>query len=123
MLNEKNFLQRALRAYDNPQCVSVDEFKADLDRFSHIKKIITRYKDCGGALNERLILNHLVICFNVFGDQTIPFSFHKVPESNWGILAPFLILLNRLPDRIEDLMINTSEISLDLTVVDALRKV
>ncbi len=123
MLNEKTFLQKALKVYDNPQCVSLEEFKSDLDRFSHIKKLITRYKEGNSQLNERLILNHLVICFNVFGDSATEFAYFKVPKENWGILTPFLVLLNRLPDSIESLAINTSDILLDDDVVVALRKV
>ena len=123
MITEKTFLQRALKVYDNPQCITLDEFKSDLDRFSHIKKLITKFKNGSGPLNERLILNHLVICFNVFGDESIKLALFKVDKEDWSILFPFLILLNRLPDRIEEYHINTSDIPLNDYVVEQLRKI
>lgn len=123
MITEKTFLHRALKAYDNPQCITVDEFKSDLDRFSHIKKLITKYKNGTGSLNERLIINHLVICFNVFGDESVKLALYRVDKEDWGILFPFLILLNRLPDRIEEYHMNSSDIHLDEFVVNQLRKI
>ena len=92
-MDEKDFLQRALKAYDNPQCISVDEFKADLDRLSHIKRLLTKYQDGSGPANERLVLNHLVICFNIFSETTVDLIFHKLEEHQWGIIIPFLLIL------------------------------
>lgn len=123
MMNEKTFLQRALKAYDNPQCVALDEFKSDLDRFSHIKKLITKYKNGSSPLNERLILNHLVICFNVFGAETVPLILYRIEREDWGILFPFLIMLNRLPDRIDEYFLNTSDIHINEEVIEMLRKI
>lgn len=120
MITEKTLLQRALNCYDNPQCITIDEFKSDLDRFSSIKKLITKYND-GSDLNERLILNHLVICFNVFGATAVLFLLFKVDREKWGILFPFLILLNRLPDYIPEYNLQTSEIALNTEVIAILR--
>lgn len=122
MINEKNFLQLALHSYDNPQCVTVEEFKADFDRFSLIKKIITKYSSDGNELNERLILNHLVISFNVFGANSLLFLLYKIERKNWPILFPFLILLNQLPDYIKEHNLITSDISLNTDVIEKLRK-
>ncbi len=123
MLNEKNFLQRALNCYDNPQCVTLDEFKSDLDRFSHIKKIITKYADGTGVLNERLLLNHLVICYNVFGDHATEFILFKIQKKYWGILFPFLLLLDRLPEQTPYEYINTKDVPLNKAVLEALEKI
>ena len=123
MITEKNFLQRALKAYENPQCITLDEFKSDLDRFSHVKKLITKYKNGTGALNERLILNHLVICFNVFGDESILLAMYRVSKEDWDGLFPFFILLDRLPDHIQEYHLNTSDVTLDSEVVTLLRKI
>lgn len=120
MITEKTLVQRALNCYDNPQCITVEEFKSDLDRFSSIKKLITKYKE-GYVLQERLILNHLVICFNVFGPTSVLILLHKVDREKWGILFPFLILLNRLPDHIPEYNLQTSDIALDTHVITTLR--
>ena len=36
-LNEKNFLLYAMKEYNNPQCVDVDEFNDDLKKIKYIK--------------------------------------------------------------------------------------
>lgn len=119
MLNEKTFFQKALHSYDNPQCVTIEEFQEDLNRFSHIKKLITKYIE-GAELNERLLLNHLVILFNVFGDNALEFLLFKVDKQFWGILVPFIVLLNRLPD---EFFSNNDSIELDNNVIEKLRRI
>lgn len=115
-LTEKTFLQHALNAYDNPGCVSLVEFTKDLDRFSQIKKQITKYKDSGTGMNINLVLNHMVICFNVFGDKATDFLLLKIPQRNWDILFPFLIALNRLPDKM-----TASGVQLNNEIISQLR--
>lgn len=122
-LTDKTFLQRALHAYDNPQCLSIEEFQEDLERFSHIKKLVTKFRDGQGDLNERLIINHLVIALNVFGDEAVNFTLLKIDRKQWPVIFPFFILLNRLPDYLHEFRISTDEISLDQRVIERLRKI
>lgn len=119
-ITEKTFLQHALNAYDNPACVSLKEFKRDLDRFSQVKKAITRFKDSSFDLNTKLVMNNLVICFNVFGDRAIDFLVLKIPMHHWDVLFPFLIVLNRLPETIDGR--HTSEVQLNNEIINNLRK-
>lgn len=119
-ITEKTFLQHALNAYDNPSCVSLKEFKRDLDRFSQVKKAITRFKDSSFDLNTKLVMNNLVICFNVFGNKAIDFLLLKIPMNHWDVLFPFLIVLNRLPETIDGLP--TSEVQLNNEIINNLRK-
>ena len=119
MINEKNFLQVALHNYDNPQCLTLEEFQEDLNRFSHIKKQITRYVEGQAELNERLLLNHLVILFNVFGSSAVELLLYKIEERNYGILFPFLILLERLPEEV----FSKYNVVLDETIIKKLRQI
>ena len=119
----KNLFIDALHNYDNPQCFSLEEFEADLNRFSTIKKLITRYVEGNAPLPERLLLNHLVICFNVFGDSTVDLLLSKIHRDNWGIVFPFLILLGRLPEYLPNYNVHTSDVALDTVVIDSLRKI
>lgn len=121
MINEKNFIQRALHCYDNPQCITVEEFQEDLNRFSHIKKLVTKYAEGSGEINERLVLNHLVVVFNVFGIDAVDFILYKIDEKYWGIIFPFLILLDRLPDNVDG--INTTNVALDPVIIEKLRNI
>ena len=43
-LNEKNFLLYAMKEYNNPQCVDVDEFNDDLKKIKYIKRLLNQYK-------------------------------------------------------------------------------
>lgn len=119
MVNEKNFLQVALHSYDNVQCITLNEFQEDINRFSHIKKLITRYIEGAGELNERLLLNHLVILYNVFGNNATELLLFKIDKNYYGVLFPFLILLNRLPES----TLQELSVSMDNTVINTLRRI
>lgn len=120
-LDETTFLKKAFKAYDNPHCVSLQEFENDISKFSYIKKILTQYSQ-SGDINERLFLNHIVVCFNLFGNDALILLLYRVNKEQWKYLFPFLILLNRLPDYIPEFNLNTSDIPLDMNIVERLRK-
>ena len=65
-LNDKNLFLYAARHYRNPRFADVDEFNEDLKRFKYIKRLLNRYIE-SDELAERLILNHLIVVFNMFG--------------------------------------------------------
>lgn len=120
-ITDKNFLQRAFKAYDNPHCVSIEEFQEDLQRFTHIKKILTQYTQ-SGEINDRLLLNHIVISFNLFGRDALLLLLHRVDQLQWRSLFPFLIQLDRLPDFIPEHNMNVSDVELDQFIVNRLRE-
>ena len=45
-----------------------------------------------------LILNHLIILFNVFDDATVPLLFYHLEEELWPAIKSFLVFLNRVPE-------------------------
>ena len=79
-LNNKNFRLFAANNYNNPECTDVEKFKQDINRFKYLKRLLTRY-DEHGELQERLILNHLIVLHNVFGIEAghkmIMYKIHK----------------------------------------------
>jgi len=114
-LNEENFVLFASRHYDNPQCMSVEEFHHDLQRFKYLKRLMRRYID-NGDLQERLIINHIVILYNVFGIPAAnKMMFYRMEEEYWSPIKTFLIFLNYLRD--DELI----EVPLDQTIVEKLR--
>ena len=121
-LNDANFLVYAMRHYDNPQCHSVAEFEDDLKKFIYLKKLIYRYKNAG-ELRERLILNHIIVLYNIFGEATTKMLFHKIEEDLWPQLVTFLVYLNRMPESIPDYGIKLIDIKLDETIIAVLRKI
>ena len=90
-LNDDNFLLFASKHYENPQGITYDDFLEDLKRFKYIKRLLKRYEKTG-ELKTHLILNHIIILFNVFGDASTPMLFHKIDEHHWSMLKSFLKL-------------------------------
>jgi len=116
-LTEENLSLYAAKHYDNPTFSDVDEFYEDLKRFKYIKRLVNRYLD-QGDLAERLILNHLVVVFNVFGPEaTINILHLKMEDKHWPVIKPFLIFLKYVTN---DQLIG---IELDELVVERLRKI
>jgi len=125
-LNEKNFLLYAMKEYNNPQCTEVEEFNDDLKKIKYIKRLLNQYVS-EGVLKERLLLNHIIIFYNVFPPAAATrILFFKIEEKFWPILKPFLFYLKLMPeDKIESIMgreIKTNEILMDQGVIDSLRK-
>ena len=124
-LNEKNFLLYAMQHYENPQCVEVEEFNDDLKKIKYIKRLFNQYS-IEGVLKERLLLNHIIVFYNVFSvEAATRILFYKLEENIWPMLKTFLFYLNFLPDEIESIngrTILTTEIPMDQGIVDSLRK-
>jgi hypothetical protein len=125
-LDESNFMLYAAKHYDNPQCFDTLEFYEDLARFKYIKRLFNRYEE-SGELKERLILNHLIILYNVFGPATTRMLFFKL-NGHLHLLKPFIVLLGFLPDRVsgigvENKTIISSDIPMDERIVKILRKI
>jgi hypothetical protein len=124
-LNDKNFLLFASKAYDSPNCV-MSEFEEDLNRIQYIKRLITKYNN-GGELKDRLILNHLMVLYNVFGvDAATRILFFKLEPEDYPVLKTFLVFLNFMPEvvfGINGYDIMSSNIQLDKGVIKCLRAI
>lgn len=124
-LDETNFLLYAAKHYDNPSCFDTIEFYEDLSRFKYLKRLFSRYEETG-ELRERLILNHIIILYNLFGvHATTKMLFFKL-QGHYSALIPFLAMLNFLPERITGIgisnaTINISEIHSDSNIEKVLR--
>lgn len=117
----------AAKFYDNPGCLDLLEFHDDLNRIKYIKRLFRRYAETS-ELKERLILNHLIILYNVFeaGPLTRMLAYKLYDYLEY--LKPFLMLLNYWPERIENIglddeLILDSDISVDQGIVDKLRTI
>ena len=125
-LDDTNFLLYAAKHYDNPQSFDTLEFYEDLSRFKYLKRLFNRYEDTGD-LKERLILNHLIILYNLFGPATTRMLFFKL-QGYHHFLKPFVVMLGFMPDVIigidfENKTLYNSDIPMDQHVVDVLRKI
>ena len=96
-LNESNYMLFAIKFYDNPQSVTREDFDNDLKRIRYVKRLLKKYKETG-ELKVHLILNHLIVLFNVFNDAAVPLLFYSLDEDLWPAIKSFLIFLNRIPE-------------------------
>ena len=96
-LNEDNYLLFAIKFYDNPQALTMEDFETDLKRIRYIKRLLKKYKNTG-ELKTHLILNHLIVLFNVFHDAAVPLLFYNLDSELWPSIKSFLIFLNRFPE-------------------------
>lgn len=125
-LDESNFLLYAAKYYDNPQCHDIEEFYDDLKRFKYLKRLFGKYQETG-ELRERLILNHVTVLYNVFGEHATRMLFYKLSDPGYNTyLKPFILMLGFMPDRVymgPGEVIHSSDIRMDETIVKALRKI
>lgn len=125
-LTEDNFIMYAMQHYDNPQCISIDDFHEDLLKLKYLKRLLNRYKDLG-ELRERLIINHIIVLYNVFGlEAATKILFFKLNNDLWPILKTFLVYLHYMPERIlgiSEAPIICSNIPVVQEIVAILRKI
>lgn len=116
-LTDENFLLYAAKHYYKPNVIDVEEFYEDLKRFKYLKRLFYRHANAG-KLSERLILNHLIVIFNVFDIKPcLKMLEFQIPETYWPTLKPFLIYLNHIRND------EYTNIKMDKTVIEKLRKI
>ena len=93
-LNDDNILIFAIKDYDNPDCKSMTEFEEDMSRCVYLKRLFRKYHKTG-ELKERLILNHLITFYNVFGVQAATkILFYKKNSIIFKFLKRFFYIEN-----------------------------
>jgi hypothetical protein len=116
----------AIKNYDNPSCVGMDEFLDDLKRFKYIKRLLRKH-NVGKELKERLILNHIIVLGNLFGvEATTKMLFFKLEKKFWPQIKAFLIFLNYMPLKTivsKGVEILETEILVDEIVLENLKKI
>lgn len=114
-LNEDTFYIFAVKHYDNPSCMGTEELNEDLKRFVYLRRLLTRYKTTD-ELNENLILNHLIVLYNVFDQAATDMLVFKLRDL-LPYLKPFLLFLKRIEESELQLVV------MDDVIVEKLRKI
>jgi hypothetical protein len=124
-LNNSNFILFAAKCYDKPNVI-MSEFKDDMKRFNYLKRLFHKYRK-DGDLREQLVLNHLVVLYNVFGPEpTTRMLFFKISVEDYPTLKTYLLFLNMMPNLIKGIRgedIKSSDIEVDLKVAEVLRRI
>jgi hypothetical protein len=125
-LTDANFVLYAAKNYVNPHCTDVIEFNEDLNRIKYIKRLFRKF--CrNGELKERLILNHLVILYNVFDPKALTRMLIFKLIDYLQCLLPFLTYLGFIGEKIDHVghgngTIIVSDHTMDIRIIDVLRK-
>jgi len=116
-LDDNNVLLYAAKHYYKPNVIDADEFYDDLKRFMYLKRLLNRYHNTG-ELSERLILNHLIVIFNVFDIKpSLKMLEYHMENKYWSAIKPFLIFLRHIRNE------EYTEIEMDKTVIERLREI
>lgn len=95
-LTESNFMEFCQRYYFNSECSGKNEFMDDLKRIKYVKRLlqkIHKHKTLK-SIRERLIINHLIILRNVFGDEICArILFFKLEPKLHSYLKSFIVHL------------------------------
>ena len=115
-ITAKNFQAFAMKYYDDPQCEDIEDFKEDVRRFRQLKRLLHRYHDLG-ELRERLMLNHTICLFNVFGFEPCMrmLEFKIKEDKHWTSIKTLLLYLGYVEDSWKP------EIKIDKVLVERLR--
>lgn len=124
-ITSENFILYAVKAYDKPNCI-MSEFKDDVKRFNYLKRLFRRYR-LEKEICDVLIVNHIVILYNVFGiEPATRMLFFKMNVEDYSALKTYLLFLNFMPNEVRGIKgknIKSSEIPVDMTIADVLRKI
>lgn len=124
-LTDDNFQLFAMKSYANPHCTDLLEFHDDLKRIRYIKRLFKKYKETGD-LKERLILNHMLVLYNMFEARGLTRILFLKLDDHLDYLKPFLMFLNYWPTdigRVKGQRIIDNNIPLDDGIVKILRTI
>jgi len=124
-LNNNNFLIYAMKCYDRPNTI-MSEFKEDIKRFNYLKRLFHKYRK-NNELREQLVINHLIVLYNVFGPEaSTRMLFFKMSKEDYPALKTYLLFLNIMPNVVKSIKgqdIKSSDIEVDLRIADVLRNI
>jgi len=115
ILTEENYIGVAMHHYDNIQCNTIEEFQNDMYRIICIKKLIDRYISSGN-INLRLILNHIIVINNSFGEITFELLKLRLGNKYYPVIKAILVFLKYIESDI------WNEIQEDSKIFNELRR-
>lgn len=124
-IHENNFLIYAAHFYNNVYCEDDKEFFDDLKRLTYLKKMFNVFEKTG-EININLVLNHIIILYNVFDRKACTkILFFKLPEY-WSHLKSVVYQLGYMPDSIrfnETNILDTAIIPFNKEIFESIRKI
>jgi hypothetical protein len=97
-----------------------------MKRFNYLKRLFHKYRK-NDEMREQLILNHLIVLYNVFGPEaTTRMLFFKMSKEDFPAIKTYLLFLNIMPTVVKSIKgqdIISSDIEVDFKIADALREI
>ena len=123
-LDDANMQFYAMTHYDNPSCTDITEFHEDTAKIKYIKRLLRKYKS-DQTIRPRLVFNHLIVLYNVFGiEAATNLLFYRLDADLHSALKTYLVFLNFYPtsDRYVSLCadLDIDEVQLDRVLFDDL---
>ena len=117
-ITEENFMLYAAKNYRRTICLDIKEFRDDLARLKYLKKLLRKYISTG-EVQERLILNHIIVFHNVFNiDAATKMCFFRAEPDLHPALKTFLIFLNFIDDSYQ-----YTDVPTDMYITSKLQKI
>jgi hypothetical protein len=100
---EDSDIQTLIKLYqaNTSSVVNIEDFKEDIMRFVYIFRLINRYNE-KDILNYRLLLNHIIILYNVFGNLVTNILMENSTIKNNKQIYTLLFYVERLPEEYFD---------------------
>jgi hypothetical protein len=127
ILNEDNFPLYAAKHYENFSCESTEEFEKDMAIFKYLKKLFYVYEN-KDDLRERLILNHLIVLYNIFEARACTKMLILKLKGYHPYLFPFLKFLDYLPDNVtgiynDQYILKVNSVKFDEFIIEKLKMI
>lgn len=84
----------------NGDLVCMEEFQDDMSRVLYISRLLRKFKNTSET-NAKLLVNHVIILYNVFDNRLTPTLFEMINDDLHPQLRGLLIYFNRLPEQFQ----------------------
>ena len=97
ILNSREYVVKiALDAYPNKILFNEDEFRRDFFRFHIARKMARRFLS-SGLVSDKLLLNNIITCLNIFGIRASNVIWKIICENDeFSVVKSCLLFLNSL---------------------------
>jgi hypothetical protein len=102
IITNDNYLIYAAQNYRNPHCTSLNDFHKDCKRFITARTLLRIFHK-GRKIKIQLLLNHIIVCSNMFNvEASVGLFFYHCEPQLYTYLVTIFDFLNILPVDVYD---------------------
>jgi hypothetical protein len=125
LLTASTYKLVAAKYYNNPTCLTVQDFERDLLKVASIRRQVIKYHT-KGVIDERKTLNLFIELGNCFDPSMVAeLIFYRTEPIYWTYLIPFMTFLGILPTYIfllQETPISTTSIQGCANIINKLKE-